>query len=145
MFVNQVLASKPHSGVRTTRPDVTVAEAAAELATHRIGALVVCAEGTRPAGILSERDIVRELGTQGASVLDRTVGDLMTTKLQTCIPGDDVESVLSRMTEGRFRHMPVLQQDEMVGIVTLGDLVKARLSEVSMEKDALEAMISGHG
>ena len=145
MFVAKVLSSKAQSGVRTITPDATVADAAADLAANRIGALVVCTDEICPAGILSERDIVRELGRQGAAVLSEKVGDVMTVKLQTCGPSDDVESVLTRMTDGRFRHMPVMDGDTMIGIVTLGDVVKARLSEVSMEKDALEAMISGHG
>ena len=96
------------------------------------------------AGILSERDIVREIGRRGTICLSEKVSDMMTKTLVTCAPNDDAQSVLEKMTNGRFRHMPVLDGGKMVGLVTLGDIVKARLSEVSMEKEALEGMIMGH-
>lgn len=145
MFVTQILSSKSHKGVLTIDPTASIADAVAELAARKIGALVVSGDGRRAGGILSERDIVRELGRDGLSILDRTVGDLMTRELQTCAPGDRADAILARMTEGRFRHMPVEEDGLLVGLISLGDVVKARLSEVSMEKDALEAMISGHG
>lgn len=144
MFVTQILKSKPNPGVLTIDPAATIAAAVAELAARRIGALVVSDDGRRAQGILSERDIVRDLGRDGASVLERTVGDLMTSDLKTCAPGDDAEAILQAMTDGRFRHMPVEEDGLLIGLISLGDVVKARLSEVSMEKDALEAMITGH-
>lgn len=145
MFVSQILSSKPNQSVLTIDPAATIADAVAELAARKIGALVVSGDGRRADGILSERDVVRELGREGASILDRTVGEVMTRKLQTCAPGDRSDEILARMTEGRFRHLPVEEDGLLVGLVSLGDVVKARLSEVSMEKDALEAMIIGHG
>ena len=145
MFVTQILKSKQTQGVLTIDPSVSIADAVAELAARRIGALVVSGDGRRAQGILSERDIVRELGRDGAEVLVRTVGDLMTKDLKTCAPGDDAQAILQAMTDGRFRHMPVEEDGLLIGLISLGDVVKARLSEVSMEKDALEAMISGHG
>ncbi len=87
---------------------------------------------------------MRELGRDGAEILTRTVGDLMTHELQTCAPGDRSDAILARMTVGRFRHMPVEEDGLLIGLISLGDVVKARLSEVSMEKDALEAMIGGY-
>ncbi len=145
MFVTQILSSKSTRGVLTIDPAATVADAVAELAARRIGALVVSSDGRRAEGIVSERDVVRELGRAGARVLDRAVSELMTVDLTTCAPGDDAEAILVAMTEGRFRHMPVLEDGMLIGLISLGDVVKARLSEVSMEKDALAAMIAGHG
>ncbi|CTQ33104.1 CBS domain-containing protein [Jannaschia rubra] len=144
MFVSQILSMKSTQGVLTINPGTSIADAVGELGARRIGALVVSTDGTHAEGILSERDIVRELGREGAAVMERTVGDLMTRDLQTCVPGDDAQNILSRMTEGRFRHMPVVENDTLIGLVSLGDVVKARLSEVSMEKDALTAMVSGY-
>lgn len=145
MFVTQILNSKAHKGVLTIDPSATIADAVSELASRRIGALVVSGDGRHADGILSERDIVRHLHHDGSEVLGRKVSDLMTSELKTCAPGDDAQMILSAMTEGRFRHMPVEEDGLLVGLVSLGDVVKARLSEVSMEKDALEAMITGHG
>ena len=93
---------------------------------------------------MSERDIVRELGRRGASCLADKVSDLMTKKLVGCARDDSTDAVLTKMTEGRFRHMPVLEGGEMVGLISIGDVVKARLSELSMEKEALQGMIMGH-
>jgi CBS domain-containing protein len=144
MFVTKILASKGTQGVLTIDPAATVADAVAELSARRIGALVVSADGRRPDGILSERDVVREIGRSGAEVLSRSVGDMMTRDLVCAAPGDRSEDILQKMTDGRFRHMPVVEDGLLVGLISLGDVVKARLSEVSMEKDALEAMIAGH-
>jgi CBS domain-containing protein len=144
MFVTKILASKGTQGVLTIDPAATVADAVAELSARRIGALVVSADGVRPDGILSERDVVREIGRSGAEVLARSVGDMMTRDLVCAAPGDRSEDILQKMTDGRFRHMPVVEDGLLVGLISLGDVVKARLSEVSMEKDALEAMIAGH-
>ncbi|WP_308914969.1 CBS domain-containing protein [Jannaschia sp. LMIT008] len=144
MLVSKILAMKATQGVTTADPDITVADAVAELAAQRIGVLVVSADGTHADGILSERDIVRELGRHGPSVLERKASDLMTRDLQRASPEDDAQDILTRMTEGRFRHMPVERDGVLVGLVSLGDVVKSRLSEVSMEKDALTAMVSGY-
>ena len=97
-----------------------------------------------PAGILSERDIVRDLGRRGAECMEDKVDSLMTVNLVSCARGDDAELVLTQMTDGRFRHMPVLEDGKMVGLISIGDVVKARLSELKMERDALEGMVRGH-
>ncbi|UWQ20318.1 CBS domain-containing protein [Jannaschia sp. W003] len=144
MLVTKILQSKGTKGVLTIAPDVSIADAVSELAQRRIGALVVSADGSTADGILSERDVVRELARRGGEVLAGKVSTLMTRDVQTARPGDSAESVLERMTEGRFRHMPVMEDGTLVGLISLGDVVKARLSEVSMEKDALEAMVTGH-
>jgi CBS domain-containing protein len=144
MLVAQILKSKPVGEVVTMRPDATVSDAAEMLSARRIGAVIVSKDGKRPEGILSERDIVRELGKRGMNCLPDPVSALMTEKLVTCTVNDSAESVLISMTEGRFRHMPVMQGDEMIGIISIGDVVKARLSELAMERDALEGMIMGN-
>ena len=145
MLVRQVLKSKPNPGVLTISSSATVAEATKILSENRIGSLVVSDDdGKTAAGILSERDIVRELAKAGSGCLEKTVGDYMTRKLFTCTGEASVQGVLASMTEGRFRHMPVVEEGELVGVVTLGDLVKAQLTEVEMEKEALQGMIMGH-
>lgn len=144
MLVHQILKSKAQTGVLTIAPDASIADAAAVLSDRRIGSLVVSASGDTADGILSERDIVRELGRRGPSCMADKVSELMTRELVTCTTDSSAQEVLGKMTEGRFRHMPVLAGTKIVGLISLGDVVKARLSEVSMEKEALEGMIMGH-
>ena len=143
MLVQQILKEKSADGVITIKPGSSVEDAASLLSNKRIGSVVVSADGKSAAGILSERDIVRELGKRGTACMVDKVDDLMTKNLQTCACEDRAETVLSRMTEGRFRHMPVIKGGEMVGIVTLGDVVKAQLTHLEHEKEALEGMIKG--
>lgn len=144
MIVSQILASKSDDAVVTAPPSMMVSEAAEVLSQNRIGTLVISEDGETPVGILSERDIVRELGKQGSGCLHLSVDKLMTAKLVTCGREDRADAVLKQMTDGRFRHMPVLSDGVLVGLITLGDVVKARLKELSMQKDALEGMIMGH-
>ncbi len=143
MLVQQILKAKSDDGVVTVLPGSTVAKAVEVLSTRRIGAVIVSADGRNIAGILSERDVVRELGRRGTAVLGDTVDNLMTAKIVGCRRDDSVETVMQKMTDGRFRHMPVLDGAEMVGLISIGDVVKARLSELGMEKEALEGMIKG--
>lgn len=142
MLVSQILKSKPQGMIHIS-PDAKISEAASMLSDRRIGALIVSTDGQHCAGILSERDIVRELGKRGASVLDDKVSSLMTAKVVGCASGEITDVVLQRMTDGRFRHMPVLDGDRVVAVISLGDVVKARLEELAAEKDALEGMIKG--
>ncbi len=145
MLVQQILKSKPSGDVQTIEPQARISEAVAILSSRKIGALVVSSDGGKHAiGILSERDIVRELGQRGAGVLQHKVEDMMTRKLVTCAQTDTALGVLEVMTEGRFRHLPVVENGQMVGLISIGDVVKARLAELAMEKDALEGMIMGH-
>ena len=143
MLVRQILGMKGGTEVMTIRTGTPVSEAARLLSEKRIGAVVVMGDGPLPAGILSERDIVRELGRRGADCMSDSVDDLMTRKLVSCEPGESADEVLTKMTEGRFRHLPVIEDGAMTGLISIGDGVKARLSELAMEKEALEGMIKG--
>lgn len=144
MLVQQILKSKGDSSVVTVKPGTRISDAARILAERRIGGIVVSSDGTTPDGILSERDIVRALAVKGGGCMDETVDDMMTRNPVCCSRQDSADLVLTRMTDGRFRHMPVVEGGKMVGIVTIGDVVKARLQELSMEKAALQDMIMGH-
>lgn len=143
MQVHQILKSKLVQGVATVPPETTLAQAAADLGARRIGALVVTVDGDGVIGIISERDIVRELGRRGSACLHDPVSVIMTREIETCSLTDSAVTVLARMTEGRFRHLPVIENGRMVALVSIGDVVKARLAELAMEKDALEGMIMG--
>jgi CBS domain-containing protein len=142
--VSQIMRSKSDTGVVTIKAGATVAAAAELLSSMRIGAVIVSQDGVRPEGILSERDIVRELGKRGGAVLNDKVSQLMTRNLVSCTTEDRSDTVLEKMTTGRFRHMPVMKGDQMVGLISIGDVVKARLSELAMEKEALTGMIMGN-
>jgi CBS domain-containing protein len=144
MQVYQILKSKSDDKVVTVPPGTLVSEAAKILADRKIGTVVVSPDGEIASGILSERDIVREIANRGATCLSDTVDTYMTSKLVTCTRNESADNVLQMMTKGRFRHMPVVEDGVMVGLVTIGDVVKARLSELAMEKNALEGMIMGH-
>ena len=144
MQVHHILRSKANDSVVTVASGTSISEAAKVLADKKIGSLVISDDGVAAIGILSERDIVRELAARGAGCLSENVEAYMTTKVVTCERKDEADKVLTLMTEGRFRHMPVVEDGKLVGLVTLGDVVKARLNELSMEKDALEGMIMGH-
>ncbi|WP_187429662.1 hypothetical protein ROLI_024210 [Roseobacter fucihabitans] len=144
MLVSQILKTKAQQDVVTVSPTLSIAEAAKILSEKRIGTVVVSRDGATADGILSERDIVREIGARGAGCLSHTVETLMTTRLVTCGQEEAADSVLQQMTDGRFRHMPVLNAGVLIGVISLGDVVKAKLMELSMEKNALEGMIMGH-
>lgn len=144
MLISQILKEKPGQGVLTVTPATTVGEVTALLSEKRIGGVIVADDGRHPLGILTERDIVRELGRRGAGVLDEPAQALMTAKLVSCAPSDRAIAVLQMMTEGRFRHMPVMEGDEMVGIVSIGDVVKGRLEELANQAEALKNMIMGY-
>lgn len=144
MQVHQILRSKPKQSIITVKPGSSISDAARLLAERRIGAVVVSEDGKTPMGILSERDIVRDLGRRGSGCLVDVVEALMTRNLISCQPTDSADSVLEKMTAGRFRHMPVMDGGEMVGIISIGDVVAARMSELAMEKDALAGMIMGN-
>lgn len=140
MQVQKILNTKGVVVVTTT-PEASVAEAVRLLKEHRIGAVVVLGSGGAVAGILSERDIVRGLPEHGASVLDMTVGELMTRTVMTCTPHSHVEDMMRDMTAGRFRHIPVVDGGRLTGIVSIGDLVKHRLEQLEAETQQLQTYI----
>ncbi|MGH6914423.1 MAG: CBS domain-containing protein [Geminicoccales bacterium] len=141
MLVGQILSAKGHKVV-TTRPDGTIAEVVRLLRREKIGALVVT-EADRLCGIISERDLARGLADYGVELLEMKVGQLMTTDVVTCSPEDSVDHLRQTMTEGRFRHLPVLQDGKMVGIISIGDVVKHRLDELETETHQLQDYIAG--
>lgn len=144
MIISQILKSKADVGVISVKPSDPVTDAVKLLSEKRIGTVVVSSDGNALDGILSERDIVREIGNRGVGCLTGPVSDMMTAKIVTCTPSHTALEVLEMMTEGRFRHLPVMDDGKMIGLISIGDAVKARLAELAMEKDALEGMIMGH-
>ena len=140
MTVKAILAAKG-GDVITIEPNTNVAVAAKRLAERRIGALVVTGADRRVVGIVSERDIVQELAVHGAASLDLPLTDVMTRKVMTCSPSDTISSVMAQMTQGKFRHLPVIEQGKLVGLVSIGDVVKYRLQQMEREQSALRDYI----
>ena len=129
--------------IATIAPSATVAEAARTLSERKIGALVVTADGKRIDGIISERDVVRTIGQDGAGAMDQPVETVMTADVQTCTGEDTAIGLLGRMTRGRFRHLPVTDDTgNLSGILSIGDIVKARLEEMEAENRAMTEMLS---
>lgn len=143
MLVHQILKTKASSETLTIAPTATVSEAARLMADKRIGAVIVSSDGEAAEGMLSERDIVVSLARSGDACLSGKVRDYMTKKVETCTQATSTGELMSRMTEGRFRHMPVVEDGKLVGLVSIGDVVKAQLTQLEMEKGALEDMIKG--
>ncbi|MEC9433079.1 MAG: CBS domain-containing protein [Pseudomonadota bacterium] len=144
MTVARILRQKGSAEVATITAAESVADAAATLSSKRIGALVVSNDGKSVAGIISERDVVRWLGREGAGCLKRPVAEVMTAKVMTCGPDDDVAEIMQRMTAGRFRHMPVLDDGRLAGVISIGDVVKYRMDALEHEASALTDMIKGY-
>jgi CBS domain-containing protein len=142
MRVNEVLRRKGGSVV-TVAPDRSVREVLGLLAEHRIGALVVSVDGVRVDGIVSERDVVRRLHADGDRILDGAVSAIMTVEVHTCGPQDELDELMALMTERRIRHLPVLVDGRLAGIVSIGDVVKHRIAEVEDERDQLTTYIHG--
>ncbi len=140
MRISDVLRGKGNLVV-TIAPDQNVAALLEALAEHGVGALVVSADGQQVAGIVSERDVVRHLTAQGAGLLDKPVQTIMTSQVHTCQPDTAVHDLMVMMTERRIRHVPVLVDGRMVGIVSIGDVVKHRIGELQAERDHLTAYI----
>ena len=139
MNIKRILATKGVNVV-TIRPDQSIREAIALLAQYNIGALVVVAEANRPVGILSERDITRALA-RDENILSKWVSELMTKNVITGLPQDDIISVANTMTEKRIRHIPIVEQGKLVGIISIGDVVKAQRDQYKGEIDTLQTQI----
>jgi CBS domain-containing protein len=140
MNVKTILAAKG-GDIVSIEPTADLNTAARLLGKHRIGAVVIRGAGGRLAGILSERDIVRAISENGAEALTLSVGQVMTRNVATCGEDDTIASIMERMTEGKFRHMPVVAQGELIGLVSIGDVVKQRVEEVEGESEAMRDYI----
>lgn len=140
MTVSIILADKGRETF-TIEPSASLAEAVRVLAGKRIGAALILGADRRIAGIISERDIVRALAERGASMLDEPVSGTMTRKVETCTEGETVSSIMERMTTGKFRHMPVVDQGQVVGIISIGDVVRYRLHQMERESVAMHDYI----
>jgi CBS domain-containing protein len=136
MNVANILKDKGAS-VATARPDTTVAEAAAKLASRKIGALVIVGAEGRVDGILSERDIIRAIANRGPAALTEVAADIMTRQVISCTNTHTLDDLMAIMTTGRFRHVPVVEDGALVGIISIGDVVKRHIAEVEMEATAL--------
>jgi len=144
MHISDVLARKPSSAVVTVTPDTTIRQLLGILAEHNIGACVVRTDETIE-GIVSERDIVRRLHSDGPAVaVENTVSAIMTSDVTVCSPADAIEQILGVMTERRIRHLPVVGDGRLVGIVSIGDLVKHRIDQLTFERDQLEGYVHQH-
>lgn len=144
MLIKQILAGKMHQEVYTISKDQSVREAVSDLAAHRVGALVVSADGETVDGIISERDIIREAGKKGLESFSLPISEIMTSKITSCAMSSTAEEALKLMTDGRFRHLPVMEEGKLIGLISIGDVVKARLNEIESENSAMLGMIAGH-
>ena len=140
MQVSVLLQSKG-SEVVTVAPERPVAEVLAVLARHGIGAVVVTGDDRHIDGVLSERDVVRALAREGAAALDRAAAQLMTAAVVTCEPDTTVEQLMAMMTERRIRHLPVVDRGALAGIVSIGDVVKHKISTLQFERDQLDSYV----
>ena len=140
MIVKSILSVKGGE-VISIEPTATLDTAVKTLAEHKIGALLVLGPDRRVIGILSERDIVRVLAERGASVLSQPLAQVMTRKVITCSQSDSVGVLMERMTTGKFRHLPVIEDEQVIGVVSIGDVVKHRLQEIEHESAALRDYI----
>jgi CBS domain-containing protein len=140
MRIGDVLKAKPSHEVVTISPDAGVRELIAMLAEHNIGALIVSGDGARVDGIVSERDVVRHLHHDG-TVINNTVGAIMTTDVETCDQETHLDDLMKVMTERRIRHVPVVHDDRLVGIISIGDVVKHRIDQLQFERDQLDEYV----
>jgi CBS domain-containing protein len=141
MRIREVLHAKGDN-VITTAPETSVRDLIGLLGRHNLGAVVVSTDGSTVQGIVSERDVVRRLA-RGTEVLDATVRDIMTTDVHSCQPDDYVNSLMHLMTEQRIRHVPVIVDGHLVGIISIGDVVKSRIGELEFERDQLSNYVAG--
>ena len=137
------ILSRKDTGTITIKSSAKISQAINVLSENNIGAVIVSDDGHSVSGILSERDIVHGFSRSGASLLETTVGNIMTTNVKTCSLTDTLGNLLAIMTERRFRHLPVIEDNRLVGIVSIGDVVKMRLDDLVTEAEALRGYISG--
>jgi CBS domain-containing protein len=140
MNIGDVLKAKPSATVVTIAPKAGVRELIALLAEHNVGALIVSGDGDRVEGIVSERDVVRHLHHDG-TVVNNTVGAIMTSVVETCAPDTDLDALMKTMTDRRIRHVPVVDDGRLVGIISIGDVVKHRIDQLEFERDQLDSYV----
>ena len=140
MRIRDVLGAKSSQEVVTIKPEAGVRDLIAQLAEHNVGALIVSADGESVDGIVSERDVVRHLHHDG-TVINNTVGAIMTTEVETCEPDVLLDDLMKVMTERRIRHVPVVESGNLVGIVSIGDIVKHRIDQLQFERDQLDSYV----
>ena len=141
MTVAAILSGKGHDTI-TANADTPLSDICETLAKHKIGAVVVCSGDKRIEGIVSERDVVRAIGTQGTSSLSLPVSSVMTKEVVTCSEDNSVNEVMARMTQGRFRHMPVVKDGKLAGVISIGDVVKHKIAQVELEAEQMRNYIS---
>lgn len=141
MTVASILADKGHDIVTATE-DETIADICRRLTQHKIGAILVTGPDGAIVGILSERDIVKACAGHGSAALDRSASDLMTRSVVTVTPDDTIATVMERMTSGRFRHMPVLKNGRIIGVISIGDVVKHRIAQAEREAEEMRSYIA---
>ena len=142
MSIKQILDEKGREVV-TVKPTMSTMEAARLLAEYKIGAVIVTGAGDRISGILSERDIVRAVARKGAEALDEPISSIMTAKVITCTESHSINQVMELMTRGRFRHLPVEEGGKLVGVISIGDVVRRRIEDVEREAEDIKAYIAG--
>jgi CBS domain-containing protein len=140
MKISDVIRGKSSRDVITISPESSVRELLAVLAEHNIGAVIVSSQGAQVDGIVSERDVVRKLNGDD-SVLDASVEQIMTADVQTAEPNQDVDELMTQMTEHRIRHVPVMDHGELVAVVSIGDVVKSRITQLTFERDQLDSYV----
>jgi len=144
MLVRDILSTKQIGKIISVATTDKVSTAAELLSEMRIGAVIVRDEGNEMDGILSERDIVRELGRSGSGCLTNSVSVIMTSNVKSCSPTDTTQQVMQMMSDGRFRHMPVMDDGKLIGVISIGDVVAARIKEVQFENDSMADLIAGN-
>lgn len=140
MRIREIVAAKPSQVVVTVKPDATVRQLLALLAENNVGALVVSADGSGVDGIVSERDVVRRLH-ENPDVLSAAVSSIMTADVHTCAPDSDLDEMMGTMTQRRIRHVPVVSDGALVGIVSIGDVVKHKIDSLQFERDQLDSYV----
>jgi len=144
MLVRDILSTKQIGKIISVTTSDTVSTAAELLSEMRIGAVIVRDKGNEMDGILSERDIVREIGRRGVGCMSDSVSALMTTNVKSCTSTDTTQAVMQMMTDGRFRHLPVMDDGKLLGVISIGDVVAARIKEVQFENESMADLIAGN-
>ena len=144
MLVRDILSTKKIGKIISVATNDKVSAAAEVLSEMRIGAVIVRDAGNEIDGILSERDIVRELGRSGSGCLTKSVSELMTSNVKSCSPTETTQKAMQMMSDGRFRHMPVMDDGKLIGVISIGDVVAARIKEVQFENDSMADLIAGN-